>query len=158
MAHAQVFQCRIDWSDLDLLGHVNNIAISRYVQAARVEYCGRVGLEVYPGMKTGPILAASRVQFLSQLFFPGNVRILTRCKKAGSTSIVMEHALYSDDGTLCAVSEDVVVRFDFAAKTKIPLGDGIRGKIVSYEASCEGDFPELPAFILDPAQSKRHRR
>ena len=144
MTRAQIFTCRIDWSDLDLLGHVNNIAFSRYFQAARVEYCGHVGMEVYQGMKTGPILAASRVQFTAQLYFPGNVRILTRCKKAGSTSIVMEHALYRDDGTLCAVSEDVVVRFDFAAKTKIPLGDAIREKIVSYEASCEGEFPELP--------------
>ena len=142
--NAQIFNSRIDWSDLDLLGHVNNIAFSRFLQAARVEYCGRVGLEVFPGMTTGPILAASRVQFLAQLFFPGNVRILTRCKKAGTTSIVLEHALYSDDGTLAAVSEDVVVRYDFAAKTKIPLGDAIREKIVSYEASCKGEFPELP--------------
>ena len=141
---AQIFKCRIDWSDLDLLGHVNNIAFSRFIQAARVEYCSRVGLEVFPGMTTGPILAASRVQFLSQLYFPGNVRILTRCKKAGATSIVMEHALYSDDGTLCAVSEDVVVRYDFAAKTKIPLGDAIREKIAAYETVCEGEFPDLP--------------
>lgn len=141
---AQIFTCRIDWSDLDLLGHVNNIAFSRFIQAARVEYCGRIGLDVYPGMTTGPILAASRVQFLSQLFFPGNARILTRCKKAGSTSIVMEHALYSDDGTLCALAEDVVVRYDFAAKTKIPLGDAIREKIIAYEAACEGEFPALP--------------
>ena len=142
--NAQIFNCRIDWSDLDLLGHVNNIAFSRYLQAARVEYCGCVGLEVYPGMTTGPILAASRVQFLAQLFFPGNVRILTRCKKAGSTSIVLEHALYSDRGTLAAVSEDVVVRYDFAAKTKIPLSDAIREKIAAYEATCKGKFPDLP--------------
>ena len=141
---AQIFNCRIDWSDLDLLGHVNNIAFSRFFQAARVEYCGHIGMNVYPGMKTGPILAASRVQFTAQLFFPGNVRILTRCKKAGSTSIVMEHALYSDDGTLCAVAEDVVVRYDFAAKTKIPLGDEVREKIAAYEAACEGEFPDLP--------------
>ena len=144
---AQIFTSRIDWSDLDLLGHVNNIAFSRYIQAARVEYCSRVGLEVFPGMTTGPILAASRVQFLSQLYFPGNVRILTRCKKAGTTSIVMEHALYRDDGTLCAVSEDVVVRYDFAAKTKIPLGDAIRDKLAAYEAACEGEFPDLPERI-----------
>ena len=144
MTRAQIFNCRIDWSDLDLLGHVNNIAISRYIQAARVEYCGRVGLDVYPGMTTGPILAASRVQFLSQLFFPGNVRILTRLKKAGGTSIVLEHALYDDGGTLCAFAEDVVVRFDFAAKTKIPLGDEILEKIAAYKAACEGEFPDLP--------------
>ena len=143
-SHAQIFPIRIDWGDLDLLGHVNNIAISRYFQAARVEYCANIGMKVFPGMPTGPILAASRIQFTAQLYFPGDVRILTRCKKAGSTSVVLEHALYSDKGTLAAVSEDVVVRYDFKAKTKIPLGDGIRGKIVAYEATCEGEFPELP--------------
>ena len=144
---AQIFKSRIDWSDLDLLGHVNNIAFSRFFQAARVEYCGHVGMNVYQGMTTGPILAASRVQFTAQLFFPGNVHILTRCKKAGSTSIVLEHVLYDDKGTLCAFSEDVVVRYDFEAKTKIPLGDEVRAKIASYEAVCEGEFPDTQSVL-----------
>ena len=143
MARAQIFNSRIDWSDLDLLGHVNNIAFSRFFQAARVEYCGHIGLNVYQGMATGPILAASRVQFTAQLFFPGSVRILTRAKKAGSTSIVLEHALFDGNGAMCAFSEDVVVRYDFAAKTKIPLGDEVREKIAAYEAACEGEFPDL---------------
>ena len=141
---AQSFNIRIDWGDLDLLGHVNNIAFSRFFQAARVEYCGHVGLNVYPGMPTGPILAASRVQFTAQLFFPGNVHIFTRAKKIGGTSIVMEHALLDDNGALAAFAEDVVVRFDFRAGTKIPLGDEIREKIAAYEAACEGVFPVLP--------------
>ena len=144
MARSQIFKCRIDWSDLDLLGHVNNIAFSRFFQAARVEYCGHIGLNVYQGMTTGPILAASRVQFITQLFFPGDVRILTRIKKTGGTSVVMEHALYDDKGTLCAFAEDVVVRFDFKAGTKIPLGNEILEKIAAYEATCEGEFPVLP--------------
>ena len=144
MTRAQIFTCRIDWSDLDLLGHVNNIAFSRFIQAARVEYCGHIGMKVYQGMKTGPILAASRVQFTAQLFFPGNVRILTRLKKAGGTSIVLEHVLFDDKGTMCAFSEDVVVRYDFEAKTKILLGDEIRAMIAAYEAACKGEFPDLP--------------
>ena len=144
MARAQIFTSRIDWSDLDLLGHVNNLAFSRFFQAARVEYCGHIGMKVFQGMKTGPILAASRVQFTAQLFFPGNVRILTRLKKAGGTSIILEHALFDDAGTLCAFAEDVVVRYDFEAKTKIPLGDEVRAMIADYEASCAGKFPVLP--------------
>ena len=144
MARAQIFKSRIDCSDLDLLGHVNNIAFSRFFQAARVEYCGHIGLNVYQGMTTGPILAASRVQFIAQLFFPGDVRILTCIKKTGGTSIVLEHALYDDNGTLCAFAEDVVVRFDFKEGTKILLGEDILAKIAAYEAACEGEFPELP--------------
>ena len=106
-SHAQIFPIRIDWGDLDLLGHVNNIAISRYFQAARVEYCAHIGMKVFPGMPTGPILAASRIQFTAQLYFPGEVRVFTRVKKAGRTSVVLEHALLDQNGTLAVFGEDV---------------------------------------------------
>ena len=58
----KILKLRIDWSEMDLLGHVNNIAISRYFQAARIHYMDQVGLKVFPGMETGPILAAAKVQ------------------------------------------------------------------------------------------------
>ena len=29
------FEIRIDWSEIDLFGHINNLAIMNYVQAAR---------------------------------------------------------------------------------------------------------------------------
>jgi acyl-CoA thioesterase FadM len=37
-------ELRIDWSDIDLFGHINNLAILRYVQAARVNYLEIIGL------------------------------------------------------------------------------------------------------------------
>ena len=143
-SHAQIFPVRIDWGDLDLLGHVNNIAISRYFQAARVEFCSHIGMKVYPGMPTGPILAASSIQFTAQLFFPGQVRVFTRLKKAGRTSIVLEHALLDEKGSLAAFGQDVVVRFDFVAKTKIPLGTEVTDAIAAYTQSCDGVFPDIP--------------
>ncbi len=38
------FEIRIDWSEIDLFGHINNLAIMKYVQAARVNYLELVGL------------------------------------------------------------------------------------------------------------------
>ncbi len=35
---------RIDWSEIDLFGHVNNLAILKYVQAARVNYLELIDL------------------------------------------------------------------------------------------------------------------
>lgn len=34
---------RIDWSDIDLLGHVNNVSYFRYIQASRVNYLELTG-------------------------------------------------------------------------------------------------------------------
>ncbi len=35
---------RIDWSEIDLFGHVNNVATLKYVQAARVNCLEALGL------------------------------------------------------------------------------------------------------------------
>ena len=45
---------------------------------------------------------------------------------------------------LCPFLFQAHFRYDFAAKTKIPLGDAIRDKLAAYEAACEGEFPVLP--------------
>ena len=38
------FEIRIDWSEIDLFGHINNLAIMKYVQAGRVHYLELSGL------------------------------------------------------------------------------------------------------------------
>ncbi len=38
------FEIRIDWSEIDLFGHINNLAIMKYVQSARVNYLELIGL------------------------------------------------------------------------------------------------------------------
>jgi acyl-CoA thioester hydrolase len=35
---------RIDWSELDLFGHVNNVAFHKYAQTARLNYVEAIGL------------------------------------------------------------------------------------------------------------------
>ena len=36
--YATKLDLRIDWSEIDSFGHINNIAIMKYIQAARVNY------------------------------------------------------------------------------------------------------------------------
>ena len=135
----KILTLRIDWSELDLLGHVNNIAISRYVQAARIHYMEPVGLKVFPGMETGPILAAAKVDFLRQLHFPGHVTIRTRCGGIRNTSLTLLYDLLDDAGNLCARSEEVIVYFDFRKQTPLRLTDEIRRAIAAAEAESPSD-------------------
>ena len=136
----KTLKLRIDWSELDLLGHVNNVAISRYFQAARIHYMEPVGLKVFPGMERGPILAAAKVDFLRQLHFPGNVTIRTRCGGIRNTSLTLLHDLLDDAGTLCARSEEVIVHFDFRKQTPIPMTDEIRRAIAAAESASAADL------------------
>jgi acyl-CoA thioester hydrolase len=54
--YALKLELRIDWNEIDLFGHVNNLAIMKYVQAARVYYLEEIGLmQLQQEAKRGPI-------------------------------------------------------------------------------------------------------
>ena len=108
----QILKLRIDWGDLDLLGHVNNVSIVR--------------------MKTGPIEAATEIQFRKQLNFPGDVEVRTAVREVKNTSIILDHRICDKTGEIAVSAMEVIVFFDFVNQTKIPLTDEIRENILRY--------------------------
>lgn len=50
-------ELRIDWSELDLFGHVNNVAFLKYVQASRINYWETIGVtKLFDEKKMAPCL------------------------------------------------------------------------------------------------------
>lgn len=61
-------ELRIDWSELDYFGHVNNVSFFKYIQASRVNYWDHIGLTQYHlESNIGPILASSKCDFKEAL-------------------------------------------------------------------------------------------
>ncbi len=114
---------RIDWSELDLFGHVNNVMFVKYAQAARVNYWENSG--IYSELKKnkiGPMLVSVACQFKKQLMYPGNVTIKSGMEFIKNTSFSIHHKMYDDQGDLVAEAQDVIVMFDFNKneKTAVP--------------------------------------
>ena len=129
----QQLELPIDWSDLDLLGHVNNVAIIRYFQSARVVFCENIGLPAVPGMHFGPIEAATEVKFCKQLHYPGKVCLKTVVTEVKNTSFILEHQLFDQNGELAAIGKEVIVYFDFQKQVKLPLTDELKTALKSHE-------------------------
>lgn len=119
----------VDWGDIDALGHVNNLALLRYVQAARVHYFESVGLMVGAGQAEGPILAHIACQFRMPLFYPDTVEVHTHAKHLGTTSLVLAHSLYNKKGDCVAQVEDVLGYFAYAQNEKRPWPQHLREAI-----------------------------
>lgn len=125
---------RIDWSELDVFGHVNNVSFFKYIQAARVGYWERTGLwQLFEEAKTGPILASSACQFRKPLFYPGNVLIRSRMQTIGNSSFTLHHFLYNDTGELVAEAQDVIVWYDFTIHQKLMISSAMREQIEAFE-------------------------
>lgn len=118
---------RLDWSEMDMFGHINNVSYFRYLQSARVEFWEVTGLAgVFRRERKGPILASVHCDFLAPLHYPGTIRIHTRLAEVGNSSFQLVHEVFSDQGRLCATGRDVLVMYDHVAQEKIPVPDVLR--------------------------------
>ncbi len=125
---------RIDWSELDYFGHVNNVSFFKYIQAARVNYWDQIGLtQSHRSTNIGPMLASCKCDFKRPLFYPGRVTLLSRVEFIGNTSFSLCHRLIDHTGQIAAEAQDVMVMFDFNKNEKVPFPQDLRMKISALE-------------------------
>jgi acyl-CoA thioester hydrolase len=115
-------ELRLDWSEMDLFGHINNVSYFKYLQSARVQFWEISGLAAaYRKEHKGPILASVQCDFMSPLHYPGNIVIHSRLASIGQSSFKLTHEIISSAGILCATGQDVLVMYDHIQQIKIPV-------------------------------------
>jgi acyl-CoA thioester hydrolase len=127
-------ELRIDWSEIDAFGHLNNLAFMKYLQSARVDFLEKLGLmqsQCEEGI--GSILAAINCQFRQPLFYPGRVTVYSKVVAVKTASFIMRHEINNEAGELAAESEDVIVLYDFAKGVKLAIPNELREKLESFK-------------------------
>ncbi len=125
---------RIDWSELDVFGHVNNLEIMKYAQAARVNFLEKVGLmQMQRELAKGPILASIHTQFQKPLFFPGQVKIICKVDYVKTSSFKRIHRIYNDKNEQAAETHEIIVFYDFKKQHKLAITDELRRKFDQLE-------------------------
>ncbi|MCC6584309.1 MAG: acyl-CoA thioesterase [Chitinophagales bacterium] len=124
-------ELRIDWSEMDFFGHVNNVAITKYIQSARVNLLEHLGLmQSQYADKIGPILATTKCQFIKPLSYPGQVIIFTSVEQIKNTSFHIRYEIMNDEKEIITEAQDVVVLYDYNKNTKLTIPEDIRKKIM----------------------------
>lgn len=132
---------RLDWSELDLYGHINNVAFFKYLQASRINYLEQVGLGALSADGPGPIIAATECRFLQPLHYPGSIVVKASVSFIRHTSFGITHHIYNDAGGLAAEGRDVVVLYHHGTQQKMQITDALRKQIELLE---QRDFPIMP--------------
>jgi acyl-CoA thioester hydrolase len=132
-------QIPIDWSDQDAFGHVNNLAILRYAQTARVHYLEAIGMmQAHGASGIGPVLASTSCQFRRQLFYPGQVTVRTRVDQVNNTSFHMRHQVLDGAREVVAEMHDVLVMFDYRKNAKLRVPEVFRDRMAAAEPVAAG--------------------
>lgn len=125
----------VAWGDMDAFRHVNNTVYLRWFESARIAYFENVGLIEYDA--TGPILARASVDYRRAVAYPDTVTVAATVVRFGTTSFEMRYRATSraQAGAVVAEGDSIIVLFDYASSTKVPLDERLRSAIERFEAS-----------------------
>lgn len=119
----------VRFADTDAMGHVNNAVYLTYCEMARIHYWTDVtGDPVVSGQERAEslILAEARITYRAPVFHGEQVTVETRATHIGRSSFTLEHRLTAaragGPARLVAVSDSVLVRYDYATGAAVPLG------------------------------------
>lgn len=121
---------RIDWSDQDSFGHINNLAILGYAQTSRMHYLEDIGMmQMHAEIGIGPVLASTSCQFKKQLYYPGHVTIHSGVDQVNNTSFHLRHRILDDAQETIAEVHDVLVMFDYNKNVKLRIPQVFRDRM-----------------------------
>lgn len=129
------FQRLIDtaFGDMDMAGHINNVALSRYYETGRchwlIELTGDP--EVF-NKKLNTIVAEYTIRFLGEVNFPAQVTVGTAIGRIGNSSFDCLQALFVNDE--CVGLSDAAMVMSFEGKPT-RINDELRTKMGSFQSS-----------------------
>jgi acyl-CoA thioester hydrolase len=127
----------VQWGDMDMLGHVNNVMYFRYAESGRIAYFDRMlgnDPDIWGG--EGPILAEIQCRFIRQVSYPAQLEVGTRTLKIGGRSLTLECAIFiQGEETPVATSRAAVVWFDYRQQKAVPVPERLRNTIRGFEAA-----------------------
>ncbi len=133
----------VRFSDLDLLGHVNNARYLTYMEQARIGYFAHLHLRRLRDPDVRFILADAHVAFRRPIFLDDEVRVGVRVTRLGNKSFTMHYRIEDASGdTVFATGETVQVCYDYQGQRAIPLPEAWRQRIAAFE--------DIPAFAEEP--------
>ena len=115
---------KVRFNDLDALGHASSVTINAYFAGARTQLFNS-GVPEWPNAQIMPIMKASSIEYIEELFMLEEIDIGLAVSNFGNTSFTLDMALFSDE-TCKAVTQNTFVFVDRQKKEKTPPPDIVR--------------------------------
>jgi acyl-CoA thioester hydrolase len=127
-------------ADTDAMGHVNNAIYLTYCEMGRIHYWTDVtGEPIALGTEGAEslILAEARITYRAPAFHGEIVTVESRATRIGRSSFTLDHRLLAaipgGSPRLVAVSESIVVRYDYASRRPVALSSAHIAAIEAFE-------------------------
>ena len=127
-------QREVNWGDMDMLAHVNNVIYFRYFESARMEYLEEIikrsNIEMH---QFGTILANTSCDYLQPVQYPDKLHIGSKAIKVGNSSMQIDYGIFSEKLGLAAKGTSVLVAFDYKLNKPMAIPNTVRKAVNEIE-------------------------
>ncbi len=123
------------WGDCDMMGHINNVILIRYLESGRLDYLQElIGMDMQASSREGIIIADLKVSFLGQVHHPLQIEVATRISRIGNSSMIFDSAIFLPSAQQPALSaRATLVWFDYQKNASLRVPQQARETIIQYE-------------------------
>ncbi len=120
----------VRYNDLDPLGHVNNAALGIFLEETR---CQLITPRIKAhGRHLDMVLAATSMQYLKEMHYPGDVEVGMICTRVGNKSFSLAHGVFQD-GLCTATANLTLVFFDLERRASVAPAADVRAYLESLQ-------------------------
>lgn len=124
----------VRYSDCDPQGHVNNVVFTTFMETGRCALLAAGFGSAWQESGSLIVIARLELDFVAEIFWPGQVEIGTSVVKLGNSSIQIEQAVFQEE-RLVAKAKSVLVHLA-TDKRPAPLPEAVRAKLAVLIRPC----------------------
>jgi acyl-CoA thioester hydrolase len=129
-----IIPIEVRFSDLDALGHVNNVTYFSYFEIARVKYLYAVSGKPVTIDDIKLVLVEANCRYRAQAQLGDVLEVGVRVSHMRRSSFVFEYRIRrSGDGSLIAEGRTVQAVFDHQSQLMAPIADSFREQVERFE-------------------------
>ncbi len=121
------------FTDTDALGHINNVSILAWFEAARRPIF-EIFIPTLNPKKWNLILARIEVDYLGQTYYEKEVEMKTYFEKVGNSSMTLIQEAYQD-GVTVVRGKAIMVHFDYETNKSVVIPEDIRALLNRHVVS-----------------------
>lgn len=127
---------QIRFSDVDVIGHVNNIVYFQYYDTGKAAFMTELLGRSISWQEVDTVVANVDCAFIAPIFWGEKIEVLTTCTFLHDKSFKLLQMLRnSETGEVKSVCETVMVSFDPDTQTAAPLSEEWREKLTECIAN-----------------------
>lgn len=127
-AYPHSFTMDTRFQDLDVLGHINNVAFAAMFETGRVKFNQHIGIPPRTDV-IRRLVASVEINYLNEGYFPDSVTMASGLGRIGGSSWAILSAAFQKDKCLATCDTVIVMRGPEGAA---PISDELRAQIERF--------------------------